>query len=255
MLDVAGLVRVLLSLPDVELRLAWLRELLTRLPPHRAAPLLDALCEESERLDPGAREAVLALAVLMVGLGECEVLDRLREEVAGRRLLSLDRMLRRAPPGSPQQRPQEPPVPDYGTGRELTVGERRSLARRPHRRSFEKLLNDPHPLVIRQLLQNPKLTEDDVVRLVAHRPARREALAEIAQLPRWLSRPRVRLALLLNPGTPQHIAVPMLCACTRGELREVLLSADTALLLRATARELLVRRPPIGVDRAGATVH
>jgi hypothetical protein len=146
-------------------------------------------------------------------------------------------------------------VPDYGTGRELTVGERRSLARRPSRRSFEMLLRDPHPLVIRQLLYNPKLTEDDVVRLVAHRPARAETLLEIARLPRWLSRPRVRLAMLLNPGTPQHIAVPLLGVCTRGELREVVSSADTAVLLRATAAELLVRRPPIGVERAGATVH
>lgn len=253
--DVASLTRVLLSLPDVELRVAWFRELLSRLPPDQAATLLDALCEDSERLDPAAREAVLALAVLFAGLGKCELLERLREEAAGRKLLSLDRMLRRAPPCAAEQRAHEPPVPDYGTGRELTVGERKSLARRPSRRSFEKLLRDPHPLVIKQLLQNPKLTEDDVVRLAAYRPARAETLAEIARLPRWLSRPRVRLALMLNPGTPDHVAVPLLAACTRSELREVVQSADTPVLLRVTAGELLVRRPPIGVERAGATVH
>jgi hypothetical protein len=255
MLDVAGLLRVVLSLPDVELRVAWFRELLSRTPCDRAAALLDALCEDSERLDPSAREAVLALAALFAGLGKCELLERLREEAAGRKLLSLDRMLRRTPHAAVEQRQHEPPVPDYGTGRELTVGERRSLARRPSRRSFEKLLRDPHPLVIQQLLQNPKLTEDDVIRLVAHRPARAETLTEIARLPRWLSRPRVRLAMLLNPGTPEHIAVPLLVACTRGELREVFQSGDTPVLLRATAGELLVRRPPIGVERAGATVH
>jgi hypothetical protein len=255
MLDVAGLVRVLLSLPEVELRVAWFRELLSRTPCDRAAGLLDALCEESERLDPAAREAVLALAVLFAGLGKCELLERLREEAAGRRLLSLDRMLRRTSHGSAEQRATEPPVPDYGAGRELTVGERKSLARRPSRRSFEMLLRDPHPMVIQQLLQNPKLTEDDVVRLAAHRPARAETLTEIARLPRWLSRPRVRLAMLLNPGTPEHIALPLLVACTRGELREVVQSGDTPVLLRATAGELLALRPPIGVERAGATVH
>jgi hypothetical protein len=94
-----------------------------------------------------------------------------------------------------------------------------------------------------------------VIRLAAHRPARVETLTEIARLPRWLSRPRVRLTMLLNPGTPEHIAVPLLGACTRSELREVLQSADTPVLLRATAAELLLRRPPIGVDRADATVH
>jgi hypothetical protein len=255
MLDVAGLTRVLLSLPDVELRVAWFRELLSRTPADHAATLLNALCEDGERLEPAAREAVLALAVLFAGLGKCELLERLREEAAGRKLLSLDRMLRRTHHGSLEPRPSEPPVPDYGAGRELTVGERKSLARRPSRRSFEMLLRDPHPMVIQQLLQNPKLTEDDVIRLAAHRPARVETLTEIARLPRWLSRPRVRLTMLLNPGTPEHIAVPLLGACTRSELREVVQSADTPVLLRATAAELLLRRPPIGVDRADATVH
>ena len=54
MLDVAGLTRVLLSLPDVELRVAWLRELLSRRAPEQTAPLLDALWEDGERLDPAA---------------------------------------------------------------------------------------------------------------------------------------------------------------------------------------------------------
>jgi hypothetical protein len=220
---VERLKRVIMALPAVELRVGWLREKLTLLPVERSAELLDGLCEEGERADPNAREGVLTVALLFAGLGECELVDRLREEASARKLLSLDRLLRRAAPTPHQERSfQELPVPDYGAGRELTVGERRSLARRPNRRSFEKLLLDPHPLVIMQLLQNPKLVEDDVVRMVARRPARVDVLEAIARMPRWLSRQRVRLALLLNPGTPPAIAMPLLGACTRVELREVI---------------------------------
>jgi hypothetical protein len=252
MLAVTRLKRILVSLPDLELRVAWLRSGLERADPAHCAPVLDALCEDAERSDPIAREAVLALGLLFAGLGECELLERLREEAVGRKLLSLDRLLRRAPQPV-AQRARELPVPDYGAGRELTVGERRSLARRPNRRSFEKLLLDPHPLVIRQLLRNPKLTEDDVVRLAARRPARIEALGELAQLPRWLSRSRVRMAILLNPGTPPAMAMPLLGACNRAELAEVVHSADASIVLRATARELFARRPPLG--EADATLH
>ena len=238
--------RVILSLPEVELRVGWLRETLTPLPIERAAELLDRLCEDGERADPDAREVVLAVALLFAGLGDCEFVERLREEATARKLLSLDRLLRRAPRTPHHERSfQELPVPDYGTGRELTVGERRSLARRPNRRSFEKLLLDPHPLVITQLLHNPRLVEDDVVRMVARRPARVDVLEAIARMPRWLSRQRVRLALLLNPGTQPSIAMPLLGACTRVELREVVTSTDTPLALRVTARELLQRRPPL----------
>lgn len=238
----------MLALPDVALRARWLREYLGGFAHAEQALMLNALCEDGERSDPLAREAVLSVALLFASLGECELVRRLRAEAEARHLWSLERLLRRAPE-SPHERPAgELPVPDYGTGRTLTVGERRSLARSPSRRSFDKLLSDPHPLVIRQLLGNPRLTEDDVVRMAARRPARLEVLQAIAQNARWLARSKVRLAIILNPGSPSAIAMPLLAVCTRGELVEVLHSADSSGVLRTTARELLEKRPPLRQD-------
>jgi hypothetical protein len=125
------------------------------------------------------------------------------------------------------------------------VGERRSLARSPNRRVLEKLLRDPHPLVLRQLLGNPRLTEDDVMRLAARRPLHAAIIETLAESPRWLRRPRVRLSLLLNPGTPESVSMPLLAVCTRPELLEVLHGTDTPLALRGSARELLERSPPL----------
>jgi hypothetical protein len=235
---------VLLSLSDPVLRVAWLDERLQRWPAGEAARLLDRVCEESERSDPRAREALLAVAMLFAGLGASPRLEALRQQARAERLLGLDRMLRRGSKTACAAG-HETAVPDYGAGRELTLGERRSLARRPNRRAFDKLLFDPHPLVIRQLLENPRLTEADVLGLVTRRPARLEVIAEIARSPRWLSRRRIRLAILFNPGSPTEITQPLLPICTRTELREILGSPDTAGLLRATAVELLERRPPI----------
>ena len=79
-------------------------------------------------------------------------------------------------------------MPDYGTGRTLTLGERKALARRPTRKAMEKLFADPHPVVIRTLLANPKVIEADVIRLAARRPNQPEVLAEIARSPRWAHR-------------------------------------------------------------------
>jgi hypothetical protein len=244
--DVAALERVLLALPDIALRVDWLRAELSSLEVDVAAALLNGLCEAAQRGEPRAREALLAVAIFFAGLGECELVEHLREQAWGRRLLSLDRFLRRAVSLSASQRPAlEVPVPDYGAGRQLTLGERRSLARRPNRRVFEKLASDPHPLVIRQLLENPQLTEDDVVRMAARRPARAELLREVARCARWLTRSRVRMTLLFNPGTPLCISMPLLAVCTRAELLEILDSADTAPVLRVTAHELIERRPPL----------
>jgi hypothetical protein len=243
--------RVVLGLPEVGLRVEWLRDYLVSTPSERAAIELERMCEASERSDPGAREAVLALALLFARFSEESMVGRLRARAEEAHLLSLGRLLRRAPTSQPPA--NHPPVPDYGAGRELTVGERKSLARAPTRRAFDKLLADPHPLVLKQLLENPRLTEDDVVRIAARRPARPEVAQALARSPRWLRRPRVRMALLLNPGSPPAVVVPLLATCTRGELVEIVHSADSNKVLRATACELLARRPPL--DEPDAADH
>jgi len=238
--------RVLLSLPDVTLRVGWLRAHLNELRDGEAAEVLSDLCEDGERADPDSREALLIVAMLLAADGDSPFVERLRQHAEERRLLSLARLLRRGGEASPAGRSRsEPPVPDYGAGREVTVGERRSMARSHNRKVLEKLLRDPHPLVLRQLLGNPRLTEDDIVRLAARRPLHSAIVEVLAESPRWLRRPRVRLTLLLNPGTPEPVSMPLLAVCTRCELLEVVHGVDAPLTLRGAAQELLERSPPL----------
>jgi hypothetical protein len=244
--------RVLLSLPDITLRVGWLRAHLSELRDAEAAEVLSSLCEDGERADPDSREALLVVAMLLAATGDSPFVERLRQHADERRLLSLARLLRRSgdEPTSGRLR-SEPPIPDYGAGRELTVGERRSLARSNDRKVLERLLRDPHPLVLRQLLGNPRLTEDDVVRLAARRPLHRATVEVLAESPRWLRSQRIRLTLLLNPGTPEPVSMPLLAVCTRCELVEVVHGVDAPLALRGAAQELLERSPPL--HRAAAT--
>jgi hypothetical protein len=237
--------RVLLSLPDVTLRVGWLRAHLAELRDADAASLLASLCSDGERAGPESREALLVVAMVLAADAHTPFVERLRHHAEERRLLSLARLLRRSGGAASGRGPSGPPVPDYGVGRELTVGERRSLARSPNRRVLEKLLRDPHPLVLRQLLGNPRLTEDDIVRLAARRPMCSAIVDALAESPRWLRRPRVRLSLLLNPGTPEAVSMPLLAVCTRCELLDVVHGADAPLTLRASAQELLERSPPL----------
>lgn len=253
--EVERLKRAVLSLPSLALRVDWLADHIAQLDAQTTARLLNALCEESERSDPDAREALLPLCLLLAAAGECELLQILRTQARELHLLALGRVVRRAPKSVLELR-EDARVPDYGTGRELTLGERRSLARRPNRRAFDKLLSDPHPMVIHQLLSNPKLTEDDVIRIAARRPGRPETLRAVAGSPKWMSRSRVRLSLILNPRTPPEIAMPLLAVCKRTELRDVIGSSEANRVLRATALELYAKRPPIrGVDRADAVLQ
>jgi hypothetical protein len=245
-MDTSRLKRVLLSLADAALRVDWLESEFSTMDVAVAARLLNALAEESEASSPDAREIMLTVVLFVIRPERQREIDALREVALRERLFGLGRLLRRGPPPSVRvPPPEERPVPDYGGGRELSLGERKSLARRPDRRAFERLRLDPHPLVIRQLVNNPKMVEEDAIRIATLRPARSDALHELSRCHRWMSRTRVRMAIIQNPGTPPDLSIPLLSLCNREELIGILKGTDTSLVLRGTAQELLSLRPPV----------
>jgi hypothetical protein len=234
------------------LRVAYLSSEMEGLPVADVADALDRICSAAEQAEPYAREALVSVIDLLASLDRQTLSQELREEAAGRSLLALARLLRRPTHSArpPPSEPNEARIPDYGTGRPLTLGERKALARRPTRAAMEKLFADPHPMVIRTLLANPKVVEADVVRLAARRPNRSDILAEIARSPRWAHRVRVRMSLVLNPDSPLELSIPLLALLVRAELRLVKEAEYLAPVVRATARDLLARRPP---SRLGAS--
>jgi len=139
--------------------------------------------------------------------------------------------------------PERPLKP---TGRPLTLGERKWLARTHDREQLLLLLRDPHPAVVTILLDNPHITEADVVRIAAARPAVPAALTILAGHPRWSVRHPVKRALVLNPSTPLADAIRIATTLRTQELRE--LSVDPSLRepLRVHAGEIYaatLRRP------------
>jgi hypothetical protein len=239
------LARALVSLGHGTLRRDYAVDLFLRVDAAVLAPTLDELALRAEQGDETAKEALVAVVDALNDVRLAELVQRLREEIAGAGLVTLDRLLRRPlRPWSPSVAPRSQRPPDYGYGRPLTLGERKSLARRPDRNLLERLLADPHPDVIRGVLVNPRLTEDDVVRFVARTPSHPELLAEVARTPRWAHRPRVRLALILNPFSPLDLALPLASLLLRHELRLVVESTTVLPALRAACLEHLRRKYP-----------
>lgn len=246
------------SLRESTLRVAYLRAELTTRPLVAVAGALDELCGRAEQADPVAREVLTAAVTALADPGATDLVDALRHVADHEALLPLGRLLRRRPRLTMGAEPApDPPVVDErklattSSGRVLTLGERRALARRPSRAAFDKLLRDPHPMVVKNLLANPLLTEDDVVRMAARRPAYPEVLGEVGRHPVWSQRARVRMAIVQNPGAPPELAVPLVGLLNRPELQQVAAAADVPAVVRAAANELLSRRPPVPDRGAG----
>lgn len=133
-------------------------------------------------------------------------------------------------------------IPDFGRGRPLTLGERKSLARTHDRSLIQRVVRDPHPQVIRILLDNPSLTERDVVRVCALRPNDPEVLQAVYRHRRWVVRYRPRNAILRNPDTPLDIALLLAPLLRRGELQEAAASPELAPTLRLSCKAILELR-------------
>ncbi len=125
-------------------------------------------------------------------------------------------------------------------GKPLTLGERKSLARGGRRDLLAHLMRDPDADVIRILLENPRVTERDVVWITARRPSTAEILRRVFES-RWLARYAVKRALVMNPYTPSDLAVRLIATLVEPDLRAVAADANLAPPIRAQAEELLRR--------------
>lgn len=239
--------RVIPRLREAAARAAYLRSEIETRDPMAIAVALDGICGASEQADPIARDVLAAIVILLRDATLEERFALIRRLSAENALLPLGRLLRRPAPRADTSDEDAAPqrIATAKDGRPLTLGERRALARRPTRAALDKVLLDPHPMVIRNVLGNPRLTEDDVLRLIARRPAIPGAIAEVARHPSWSQRARLRMAILQNPGAPPDISVPLVRLLVRPELMRLLHAPDVPTVVRAAAKEMLERRPPV----------
>lgn len=201
--------------------------------------------------DPDAAEALEAIThaaadpALSYG-----VRQRLYEAASSQQLPAIARLFLVASPATmdPEQlaRSLAPERPLRPTGRVLTLGERKALARTHDRQQLLLLLRDPHPAVIAILLDNPHVTEADIVRIASARPAVPASLSLVAAHPRWSVRHAVKRSLVFNPWTPLADAIRIATTLRFGELRALAADASLPEALRTHAAQVYaaaVRRP------------
>jgi hypothetical protein len=125
---------------------------------------------------------------------------------------------------------------------ELPLGVRRSLARGVDFDRLEGLLRDADAVVIDHLLQNPRITEAQVVRIASRRPVPAETLERIVHSRRFGQRTAVRTALARNPYLPTRLAVQLLGTLPLAEVRAMAHDGTLHEETRHHARQELARR-------------
>lgn len=126
----------------------------------------------------------------------------------------------------------------------LTVGEKVALARRVVGRVARELSTDPTLRILRALLANPRITEQELMPLLTSSAAQPRALEMVAESERWGTRYEVRLALCRNPQTPSRNVVRLLPTLQRDDLESVAEKEEHGWVVRHRARQILDEWPP-----------
>jgi hypothetical protein len=125
---------------------------------------------------------------------------------------------------------------------ELTLGEKIALARRAPRGVLTGLIHSDDSRLLRSVLGNPALIEQDAVTIAKASTSPAESLAYLASHPRWGSRRAVREALLRNSRTPVAVALRLLGGLPRRDLRELIRDARLPKIVRVGAERRLEGR-------------
>jgi hypothetical protein len=92
------------------------------------------------------------------------------------------------------------------------------------------------------VLENPRLTDDEVVTYAANKNLSGEVSRIIAGKKQFLKSYKIRCALVRNPKTPVPHVMKLIYTLTDHELRDLARSTAVAGIVKATARRLLTQR-------------
>src|SRR5437773_317839 len=101
------------------------------------------------------------------------------------------------------------------------------------------LKNQEHPMVIRALLQNPRLVEEDALVIASARGTPSGVLQTLAEDARFSKRPSVQKALVQNHATPAASALRIVQGLGAQTLKELARAPHVPTLVKVAVQRIL----------------
>lgn len=127
----------------------------------------------------------------------------------------------------------------------LPLGVKRSLSKTMDKNLIKRILLDKDPIVIKHLLNNPLITEKEVLKITSSRPNTSSVIKIVFLSEKWIKNYKVKEAIIKNPYSPFRIALLLLMFMNRKELLEVANDEGLHPELRIEAKRILKLRGEI----------
>jgi hypothetical protein len=127
---------------------------------------------------------------------------------------------------------------------QMGIAERIKLALRGNHEARMLLLRDSNRLVRRFVLQNPRISDEEIIAVTKSRTADDELLRTIADAREWTKNYQVRLGLVTNPKTPLVIALRFLGSLHERDVRLLAKSKNVSATVSGQAKRIVLRKSP-----------
>jgi hypothetical protein len=212
------------TLPELDMRIAAIDEGLRDRPAAEAAWWIDQLLRGSLWGKSPAFDAMMACSQWLIRKrldDDYELLKNIFTAAHADDRKAVLAILRDPPPHKALPKGKQLPEPDLPTGDDITLGQRRQIARGHDRKMLSRILLDPSPIVVEKLLDNPNLREQDVLEITTRRPNTPDILLKVALHKRWYARREVRYSLVMNPYNGTGCSLRLLPTIGIHKLRKV----------------------------------
>lgn len=224
---------------EKKIRTTLFAERLGRLKAETIVLVIDEICRKAEERAPGYQEVLFSL-IDIPAITSVLGYPKMSEVYLSSKRMGYERVTRLL--SNPPPKKKRYSEYDFVEGQvleHLTVGEKRSLAKGIKKDTLDRLLYDPDPHVIRNLLNNPRITEMDVIKIASKRPNSGEVLTEVFNNKKWAERYSIKRALVKNPYTPTGLSLGLLHFMLIQDLKEISRDGTIHQVVRNAAEEIL----------------
>ena len=124
----------------------------------------------------------------------------------------------------------------------LTPGQKVALATKGNKEARKILIRDRNKAVAAAALQNPRITEQEIVAAAQSKAISEEVVRLIAENPEYIAVYSIKLALVNNPKTPLGVAMRLLPYLRQPDIKNVSTSRGIPSALVNQAKRLLKQR-------------
>ncbi|HBR16565.1 MAG: hypothetical protein A3G39_09955 [Deltaproteobacteria bacterium RIFCSPLOWO2_12_FULL_43_16] len=130
----------------------------------------------------------------------------------------------------------------YKKVQHLNVSGKIKLALLGNKEARDILLKDSNKLVSSTVLKNPRITEDEITKVVNSRSISDDILRQVANNKEWLKKYPIKLGLVNNPKAPLSIAMRLMSQLNEKDVQHIAKSKNVSSALAAVAKKMVMQK-------------